>query len=84
MCSILRTTQPSTNVEFKASDPRGPSCAKVLFNIYDDVIALISPKRLVRGLRHALGSVKALYRDGKVLISPKHLVRVLRHELGSV
>ena len=27
-------------MEFKVSDPRGPSCTKVLFNIYDDVIAL--------------------------------------------
>ena len=57
MCSILRTVQPSKNVEFKASDLRGPSCTKVLFDIYNDVIALISPKRMVRGLRHALGSV---------------------------
>ena len=57
MCSILRTVQPSKNVEFKASDLRVPSCIKVLFNIYSDVIALISPKRLVRGPMHALGSV---------------------------
>ena len=56
MCSILRIVQPSKNVEFKASGPRGPSCTKVPFNIYDDVIALISPKRLVQGPRHALGS----------------------------
>ena len=45
---------------------------------------LISPKHLIRRLRHALDSVYALYRDGKVLISPKHLVRELRHALGSV
>ena len=57
MCSILRIVQPSNNVEFKASGPRGPSCTKVLFNIYNDVIALISPNRLVRGPRHALGFV---------------------------
>ena len=49
--------QPSKNVEFKASDSRGPSCTKVLFNIYNDVIVLISPKRLVRELRHTLGFV---------------------------
>ena len=50
--------QLSKNVESKASDLRGPSCTKVLFNIYKDVIALTSPKCLVQGPRHALGSVK--------------------------
>ena len=57
MCSILRTVQPSKNVEFKASDSKAPSCIEVLFNIYNDVIALISPKHLVRGPMHALGFV---------------------------
>ena len=54
---ILRTVQPSKNVESKASDPRGPSCTEVPFNNYKDVIILISPKHLVRGPRHALDSV---------------------------
>ena len=54
---ILRTVQPSRNAESKASDPRGPSCTKVLFDIYKDVIVLISPKYLVREPRHDLGFV---------------------------
>ena len=37
MCFILRTVQPLKNVESKASGPKGPSCTKVLFNIYKDV-----------------------------------------------
>ena len=49
--------QPLKNVEFEVSGSRGPPGTKVLFNIYNDVIALTSLKRLVRGLRHALGSV---------------------------
>ena len=57
MCSKLWNVQPLKNVESKASDMRGPSCTKVSFNIYKDVIALISLKRLVQGLKHALGFV---------------------------
>ena len=57
MCSILRTVQPSKNGQFEVSGPRGPPGTKVLFNVYDDVIALTFLKRLVRGLRHALDSV---------------------------
>ena len=57
MCFILRIVQPLKNVESKASGPKEPLCTKVLFNIYNDVIALISPNRLVRGPRHALGFV---------------------------
>ena len=37
MCFILRTVQPLKNVESKAHGPKGPSCTKVLFNIYKDV-----------------------------------------------
>ena len=37
MCFILRTMQPLKNVESKAHGPKGPSCTKVLFNIYKDV-----------------------------------------------
>ena len=57
MCSKLWNVQPLKNVESKASDTRGPLCTKVSFNIYKDVIALISLKRLVQGLKHALGFV---------------------------
>ena len=54
---MLRTVQSSRNVESKTGDLRGPSCTYVTSNIHKDVVALISPKRLVRGPRHALGSV---------------------------
>ena len=57
MCSILGTVQPSKSGQFKVSGLRGPPGTKVLFNIYDDVIALNFLKHLVQGLRHALGSV---------------------------
>ena len=57
MCSILRTMQPPENGQFKVSGPRGPPGTKVLFNIYDGVIALTFLKHLVRELRQALGSV---------------------------
>ena len=37
---------------FKVSGPRGSLGTKVLFNIYDDIIALTSLKHLVQGPRH--------------------------------
>ena len=57
VCSILQIVQPSKSGQFKVSSLRGPLGTKVLFNIYDDVIALTFLKRLVRGFRHSLGSV---------------------------
>ena len=52
MCSISQTVRPSENVGFNVGDPRGPSCVKALFNIYNDVGVSIFPMRLVRGSRH--------------------------------
>ena len=37
MCSILQTVQPLEDVGFNVGDPRGPSCVKALFGIYNDV-----------------------------------------------
>ena len=51
---------------------------------FEDGVVLIFPKCLVRGPRHALGSVPALFEDVIVLISPKRLVRGPRHALGFV
>ena len=48
MCSILQTMRPLKNVGFNVGDPRGPSCVKALFGIYNDVGVSIFPKHLVR------------------------------------
>ena len=52
MCSISQIVRPLENVGFKVDDPRGPSCVKALFDIYNDVGVFVFPQRLVRGSRH--------------------------------
>ena len=47
VCSTLRIAQLPKGVSFKVSGPRGSPGTKVLFDIYNDVIALTSLKRLV-------------------------------------
>ena len=52
MCFISQNVRPSENVRFNVGDPRGSSCVKALFNIYNDVGMSVFPKRLVRGSWH--------------------------------
>ena len=52
MCSISQTVRPLENVGFNVGDPKGPSCVKALFDIYNDVKVSVFSKRLIRGSRH--------------------------------
>ena len=58
MCSISQTVRPSENVGFNVGDPRGPSCVKALFGIYNDVgvsvFSKVSSPRIQAPLRLCL------------------------------
>ena len=41
ICSTLQIVQSLKSAEFEVSDLRGPSCTRVLFDVYDGVIVLI-------------------------------------------
>ena len=49
MCSISQTVRSSEKIGFNVGDPRGPSCFKALFDIYNDVGMSVFPKCLVQG-----------------------------------